>query len=40
MVHVINAKFGCNAIAYNKVEGLPFKISELKEAFINALSEA
>ncbi len=39
MVHVINAKFSCNAIAYNKVEGLPFKISELKEAFINALEE-
>lgn len=40
MVHVINAKFACNAVSYNKVEGLPFKISELKEAFINALSEA
>jgi 2-oxoglutarate ferredoxin oxidoreductase subunit alpha len=39
MVHVINAKFTCNAIAYNKVEGLPFKISELKEAFSNALKE-
>jgi len=39
MVHVINAKFACNAIAYNKVEGLPFKISELKEAFSNALKE-
>jgi len=40
MVHVINARFACNAIAYNKVEGLPFKISELKEAFSNALKEA
>lgn len=39
MVHVINAKFHCNAIAYNKVEGLPFKISELKEAFSTALKE-
>jgi 2-oxoglutarate ferredoxin oxidoreductase subunit alpha len=39
MVHVINAKFACNAIAYNKVEGLPFKISELKEAFSNVLKE-
>jgi 2-oxoglutarate ferredoxin oxidoreductase subunit alpha len=39
MVHVINAKFACNAISYNKVEGLPFKISELKEAFSNALKE-
>ncbi len=39
MVHVINAKFGCNAIGYNKVEGLPFKIAELKEAFTNALDE-
>jgi 2-oxoglutarate/2-oxoacid ferredoxin oxidoreductase subunit alpha len=40
MVHVINAKFECSAMPYNKVEGLPFKISELKEAFINALKEA
>ncbi len=39
MLHVINAKFACNAIAYNKVMGLPFKISELKEAFSNALEE-
>lgn len=40
MVHVINARFNCNALSYNKVEGLPFKISELKEAFSNALKEA
>jgi len=40
MVHIINAKFACDAIAYNKVEGLPFKISELKEAFSDALKEA
>ena len=40
MVHLINARFACNAISYNKVEGLPFKISELKEAFSNALKEA
>lgn len=40
MVHVINARFACNAVSYNKVEGLPFKISELKEAFINILNEA
>jgi len=39
MVHVINAKYACNAIPYNKVEGLPFKISELKDAFTNALKE-
>jgi 2-oxoglutarate ferredoxin oxidoreductase subunit alpha len=39
MVHVINAKFGCNAVAYNKVEGLPFKITELKNAFTDALKE-
>ena len=39
MVNVINAKFGVNAIPYNKVEGLPFKISELKEAFLKALGE-
>jgi len=40
MVHVINARFACNAISYNKVEGLPFKITELKKAFENALTEA
>jgi len=40
MVNVINAKFACNAIPYNKVEGLPFKISELKDAFTHALKEA
>jgi len=40
LVHVINAHFACNAISYSKVEGLPFKISELKEAFRNALKEA
>lgn len=39
MVHIINAKFGCNAIGYNKVAGLPFKISELKAAFAQALNE-
>lgn len=39
MLHIINAKFGCNAIGYNKVEGLPFKISELKTAFTQALNE-
>ncbi len=39
MVHVINARYGCNAISYNKVEGLPFKISQLIEAFTNALNE-
>ena len=39
MVHVINAKFACHAIPYNKVEGLPFKISELKEVFSKTLKE-
>lgn len=39
MVHIINAKFGCNAIGCNKVEGLPFKISELKTAFTQVLNE-
>ncbi|HQS66278.1 MAG TPA: 2-oxoacid:acceptor oxidoreductase subunit alpha [Sulfuricurvum sp.] len=39
MVHIINAKYGCNAISYHKVEGLPFKISELKTAFTQALNE-
>jgi len=39
MVHIINAKFSCNAIAYNKVEGLPFKISELTSVFRDVLEE-
>ena len=39
MVHIINSKFQCNAISYTKVEGLPFKISELKEVFKNILQE-
>ena len=32
MVNVLNAKYECGAIGYNKVMGLPFKISELVEA--------
>jgi len=39
MVNIINAKFGCNASAYNKVQGLPFKVSELKEVFLKAINE-
>lgn len=39
MVHVINAKFSCNAMSYTKVEGIPFKIAELKEVFENVLKE-
>lgn len=39
MVHIINAKFACDAMAFNKVAGLPFKISELTKAFRNALKE-
>ncbi len=30
---VLNAKFGIHAVGYNKIQGLPFKISELVEAF-------
>ncbi|MDF1877645.1 2-oxoacid:acceptor oxidoreductase subunit alpha [Sulfurimonas sp. SAG-AH-194-L11] len=40
MVHIINAKFACDALSYTKVKGLPFKISELKEVFENTLEEA
>lgn len=39
MVHIINAKYHCQALSYQKVEGLPFKISELKTAFMHALNE-
>lgn len=37
MVHVINARFGCEARSYTKVAGLPFKIAELKAAFSHAI---
>lgn len=33
LVKIINARFHCQAKGYNKVMGLPFKISELVEAF-------
>ncbi len=32
LVNILNAKFHCKAKGYNKVQGLPFKISELVEA--------
>jgi len=35
---IINAKFGCHAKGYNKMQGLPFKISELEEAFSSELA--
>ena len=36
---LLNAKFHVNATGFNKMQGLPFKISELETAFINALKE-
>jgi hypothetical protein len=36
---VINAKFGTHAVGYNKMQGLPFKISELETAFMQILRE-
>ncbi len=36
---VLNAKFQVGATGYNKMQGLPFKISELEEAFLKALNE-
>lgn len=36
---LINAKFGIKATGYSKMQGLPFKISELEEAFMNTLKE-
>ena len=33
MLNILNAKFECSATGYNKVQGLPFKISELVGAF-------
>jgi hypothetical protein len=29
---MLEAQFKCNALGYNKFQGLPFKISELVEA--------
>jgi 2-oxoglutarate ferredoxin oxidoreductase subunit alpha len=37
--NVINAKFEAHAVGYNKMQGLPFKISELETAFMNLLKE-
>ncbi|MBT7611345.1 MAG: 2-oxoglutarate ferredoxin oxidoreductase subunit alpha, partial [Bacteriovoracaceae bacterium] len=37
MKKILNGKFNLNASGYNKVQGLPFKISELVEAFNNEL---
>ncbi|MCO4794352.1 MAG: 2-oxoacid:acceptor oxidoreductase subunit alpha [Bacteriovoracaceae bacterium] len=34
---ILNGKFNLNASGYNKLQGLPFKISELVEAFKNEL---
>lgn len=36
---LINSKFGVKAKGYNKVQGLPFKISELVEAFKQELNK-
>lgn len=36
---LINAKFPVQATGFNKMQGLSFKISELEEAFYNALKE-
>jgi 2-oxoglutarate/2-oxoacid ferredoxin oxidoreductase subunit alpha len=33
LCNVINARFQCGAVPYNKVQGLPFKITELTEQF-------
>lgn len=37
--NVINAKFGVRSVGYNKMQGLPFKISELEDAFMGLLRE-
>ncbi len=39
MLTIINSTFHCKAIGYNKVQGLPFKISELAEAITNLVNE-
>lgn len=35
---ILNARFGIQAIGYNKIQGQPFKISELTEAFRKELN--
>ena len=37
LLQVINAKFQCGAIGYNKIQGQPFKINELAEVLENEL---
>ena len=38
LLHLINAKFQCGAVGYNKIQGQPFKISELRKVFEKALN--
>ena len=38
LVQVLNGKYSCNAKGYNKVQGLPFKISELVDAIKSELN--
>jgi 2-oxoglutarate ferredoxin oxidoreductase subunit alpha len=37
--NILNAKFGIKSVGYNKMQGLPFKISELEVAFMGLLKE-
>ncbi len=37
--NILNAKFGIKSVGYNKMQGLPFKISELEAAFMGLLKE-
>ena len=37
--NIINAKFNVESVGYNKMQGLPFKISELQTAFMRILRE-
>ena len=37
LLRILNAEFGCNAAGYNKIQGLPFKISELVGAISKEL---
>lgn len=39
MKDVINARYNCNAAGFNKVQGLPFKVSELVAAFNKELEK-
>ncbi len=39
MKNLLNMRFECGATGYNKVQGVPFKVSELVTVFKNTLEK-